>query len=111
MKVVGITACPTGIAHTYMAQEALEKECKRRGFDVKIETQGAYGPENELTQEEVDEAAVAIIAVGVVILSRSWMMQLLWSSRTRLSFLEEKELKCLKRSRGSLFGRMYSVTF
>ena len=66
MKVVGITACPTGIAHTYMAQEALEKECKRRGFDVKIETQGAYGPENE-TQEEVDEADVAIIAVGVVI--------------------------------------------
>ena len=58
MKVVGITACPTGIAHTYMAQEALEKECKRRGFDVKIETQGAYGPENELTQEEVDEADV-----------------------------------------------------
>lgn len=67
MKVVGITACPTGIAHTYMAQEALEKECKRRGFDVKIETQGAYGPGNELTQEEVDEADVAIIAVGVVI--------------------------------------------
>ena len=64
MKVVGITACPTGIAHTYMAQEALEQECRRRGFDVKIETQGAMGPENELTQDEVD---VVILAVGVVI--------------------------------------------
>ena len=67
MKVVGITACPTGIAHTYMAQEALEQECRRRGFDVKIETQGAMGPENELTQDEVDAADVVILAVGVVI--------------------------------------------
>lgn len=40
MKIIGITACPTGIAHTYMAQECLEKECRKRGFDVKIETQG-----------------------------------------------------------------------
>ncbi len=36
MKIIGITACPTGIAHTYMAQECLEKECRKRGFDVKI---------------------------------------------------------------------------
>lgn len=67
MKIVGITACPTGIAHTYMAQEALIKECQKRGYEVKIETQGAMGPENELSQEDVDSADVAIIAVGVVI--------------------------------------------
>ena len=36
MKIIGITACPTGIAHTYMAQECLEKECRKRGFDVRI---------------------------------------------------------------------------
>ncbi len=67
MKIVGITACPTGIAHTYMAQDALENECKRRGFEYKFETQGAMGPENELSQEDVDSADVCIIAVGVVI--------------------------------------------
>jgi fructose-specific phosphotransferase system IIB component len=67
MKIVGVTACPTGIAHTYMAAEALEKECKRRGIEVKIETQGSIGPENELTQDEVDEADVVILAVGIVI--------------------------------------------
>ncbi len=67
MKIVGITACPTGIAHTYMAQEALEKECRRRGYDVKIETQGSIGIENELSQEEINEADVIILAVAVMV--------------------------------------------
>ena len=67
MKIVGITACPTGISHTYMAQEALEKECRRRGYDVKIETQGSIGIENELSQEEIDEADVIILAVAVMV--------------------------------------------
>ncbi|WP_040213753.1 PTS fructose transporter subunit IIB [Clostridium polynesiense] len=67
MKIVGVTACPTGVAHTYMAQEALEKECKKRGYEVKIETQGSIGIENELSQEEVDEADVVILAVAVFI--------------------------------------------
>lgn len=67
MKVVGVTACPTGVAHTYMAQEALEKECRRRGYDVKIETQGSIGIENELSQEEVDEADIVIMAVAVMV--------------------------------------------
>ncbi|MBU5591591.1 PTS fructose transporter subunit IIB [Clostridium sp. MSJ-4] len=67
MKVVGVTACPTGVAHTYMAQEALEKECRKRGYEVKIETQGSIGIENELSQEEVDEADVVIMAVAVFV--------------------------------------------
>jgi len=67
MKIVGVTACPTGVAHTYMAQEALEKECRRRGYEVKIETQGSIGVENELSQEEVDEADVIILAVAILI--------------------------------------------
>ncbi|MDU5106080.1 MULTISPECIES: PTS fructose transporter subunit IIB [unclassified Clostridium] len=67
MKVVGVTACPTGVAHTYMAQEALERECRRRGYDVKIETQGSIGIENELSQEEVDEADIVIMAVAVMV--------------------------------------------
>ncbi|MBS5937826.1 PTS fructose transporter subunit IIB [Clostridium sp.] len=67
MKVVGVTACPTGVAHTYMAQEALERECRKRGYEVKIETQGSIGIENELSQEEVDEADVVIMAVAVFV--------------------------------------------
>lgn len=67
MKIIGITACPTGIAHTYMAQECLERECKKRGLDVKIETQGGLGIENELTEEDVESADVVILAVSVTI--------------------------------------------
>ncbi len=53
MKIVGVSACITGVAHTYMAQEAIEQECKKRGFEVKVETQGGLGIENELTEDEV----------------------------------------------------------
>lgn len=65
MKIVAVTACPTGIAHTYMAQEAIEKECKKRGYKVKVETQGSMGIENELEQEEIDEADVVILAIAI----------------------------------------------
>ncbi|MBV7391884.1 PTS fructose transporter subunit IIB [Enterococcus alishanensis] len=67
MKIVGVSACPTGVAHTYMAQEALEKEGKKRGYDIKIETQGSIGIENEVSEEEVEEADVIILAVSVFI--------------------------------------------
>ena len=65
MKIVGVTACPAGIAHTYMAQEAIEKECKSRGYDVKIENQGSMGIENELEQDEIDEADAVILAIAI----------------------------------------------
>lgn len=65
MKIVAVTACPTGIAHTYMAQEAIERECKKRGYQVKVETQGSMGIENELSQQEIDAADVVILAIGI----------------------------------------------
>lgn len=65
MNIVAVTACPTGVAHTYMAQEALEKECKKRGYSIKVETQGSMGIENELEQAEVDAADVVILAVAI----------------------------------------------
>lgn len=65
MKIVAVSACTAGIAHTYMAQEALMEECKKRGIDCKVETQGGMGIENELEQDEIDEADVVILAVAV----------------------------------------------
>lgn len=65
MKIVGVSACPTGIAHTYMAQEAIEKEGEKRGHEVKIETQGSMGIENELEQQEIDEADIVVFAVSI----------------------------------------------
>jgi fructose-specific phosphotransferase system IIB component len=67
MKIVAVTACPTGIAHTYMAAEQLEKTAKKLGHSIKVETQGAMGIENELSQEEVDAADVVILATDIAI--------------------------------------------
>ncbi len=60
--IVGVTACPTGIAHTYMAAEMLEKAGKKLGVKVKIETNGSIGVENALKQSEIDEAIAVIVA-------------------------------------------------
>lgn len=65
MKVVGISCCPTGIAHTYMVAQAITKVCKNQGWDVKIETQGQLGPENVLKEDEIKEADVVIFACGI----------------------------------------------
>ena len=65
MKLVAITNCPTGIAHTYMAAEALEKAAKELGVTIKVETQGSVGVENELTAQEIKEAHAVLIASGV----------------------------------------------
>jgi fructose-specific phosphotransferase system IIB component len=67
MKLVAVTACPTGIAHTYMAAEKLEKTARKLGHVIKVETQGAMGIENELTQADVDAADAAIIATDIAI--------------------------------------------
>ena len=52
-KIVAITACPTGVAHTYMAAAALEKSAKELGVYIKVETQGASAPENVLTATDI----------------------------------------------------------
>jgi len=65
VKIVAVTACPTGIAHTYMAAEQLEKTAKALGHQIKVETQGAMGIENELSAKDIREADVAIFAVDI----------------------------------------------
>lgn len=67
MKIVAVTACPTGIAHTYMAAEQLEKTAKKLGHAIKVETQGAMGIENEMSQAEIDSADVFILAADIAI--------------------------------------------
>ncbi len=67
MKIVAVTACPTGIAHTYMAAEQLEKTAKKLGHSIKVETQGAMGIENELSQKDIDAADVAIFATDIAL--------------------------------------------
>jgi fructose-specific phosphotransferase system IIB component len=70
MKLVAVTACPTGIAHTYMAAEQLEKTAKLLGHQIKVETQGAMGIENELSPAEIAEADAVVFAVDIQVEER-----------------------------------------
>ncbi|MDI3528965.1 MAG: fructose system or component, partial [Thermoanaerobacter sp.] len=63
-KIVAVTACPTGIAHTYMAAENLQMAAKEMGVDIKVETQGSIGAENQLTEEDIKAADAVIIAAA-----------------------------------------------
>lgn len=65
MKIVGIAACTSGIAHTYIAQEKLITAAKELGHEVHIETQGTIGTEDELTKQQISEADVVIIAADI----------------------------------------------
>ncbi|MEY8351985.1 PTS fructose transporter subunit IIB [Lachnospiraceae bacterium 54-53] len=65
MKILAITACTAGIAHTYIAKEKLENAAREMGDFIKVETQGSIGVENELTPEEIKEADVILIAADI----------------------------------------------
>ena len=65
MKCAIVTACAVGIAHTYMAAEAMERAAKKMGIDVRIETQGSVGIEDQLKPEYIEEADMVILATDV----------------------------------------------
>lgn len=65
MKIVGIAACTSGIAHTYIAKEKLVTAAKELGHEVHIETQGTIGTEDELTEKDIQNADIVIIAADI----------------------------------------------
>lgn len=70
MKLLAVTSCPTGIAHTYMAAEQLQRAAAKLGHTIKVETQGAMGVENRITAADLEGAAVVVIAAGIAISGR-----------------------------------------
>lgn len=66
-KIVAVTACAAGIAHTYMAAESIEKAAKKMGYEIKVETNGAIGAENVLTPEEIESADLVLVASDIKI--------------------------------------------
>ncbi len=65
LSVLAVTACPTGVAHTYMSAEALEAEAKKRGWKIKVETRGSVGVGNEITADDIDQADLVIVAADI----------------------------------------------
>ncbi|KHT65218.1 PTS fructose transporter subunit IIB [Photobacterium gaetbulicola] len=71
MKIVAVTACPTGIAHTYMAASELNKAAQQLGVQMTVETQGAMGIENQLSIQDIGRADVVLIASDIEIEHRA----------------------------------------
>ena len=71
MKVVGVSACPAGLAHTPMAAKALEKAGKKIGFDVKMEQQGSMGQVNKITNEEAQAADFVLLQISIL---KAWIV-------------------------------------
>jgi fructose-specific PTS system IIB-like component len=61
MKILAVTACPSGVAHTYMAAEALERAAKAKGIEIKVETQGSIGIENTIMENDLKGTDAVIL--------------------------------------------------
>lgn len=70
MKIVAVTACAAGVAHTFMAAEAIEKAAKEKGHEIKVETQGAIGIDNRINADEIKEADAVILTTDITIRER-----------------------------------------
>ena len=64
-KIVAVTACPTGVAHTFMAAESLQQAAKRLGYDLQVETQGSVGARNPLSAQAISDADVVLLAADI----------------------------------------------
>ncbi|GGP07765.1 PTS fructose transporter subunit IIB [Oceanobacillus neutriphilus] len=67
MNILAVTACPAGVAHTYMAKKGLEKAAKKMGHKIKVETQGSMGIENEIKATDLEKADLVIWAIDTKI--------------------------------------------
>lgn len=92
MKILAITSCPNGIAHTYMAQEKLEQAAQEMGVNIKVETQGGVGAENVLTSKEIKEADGIIIAADRQVDLSRFDGKLIINESVRESIHKPKEL-------------------
>jgi len=81
-RIIAITACPTGVAHTFMAAEAIELEAKKRGWWCKVETRGSVGVGNELTPEDVASADIVIVACDIDVDLSKFVGKLMYRTKT-----------------------------
>ncbi|EOD00601.1 PTS fructose transporter subunit IIC [Caldisalinibacter kiritimatiensis] len=92
MKFVAVTSCPTGIAHTYMAAEALQIAAKELGVEIKVETQGSVGAENPLTEKDIEEAKAVIIAADTNVSKERFVGKPLVEAGVQDAIKDAKEL-------------------
>ena len=92
LKIVGITSCPTGIAHTFMAAEGLEQGAKNLGHTIKVETQGSVGAKNNLTADDIAAADLVIIAADTQVDKTRFAGKRLYEASTKAAIHDGAEL-------------------
>ncbi|MDS4070725.1 MAG: PTS fructose-like transporter subunit IIB [Candidatus Competibacter sp.] len=92
LKIVGITSCPTGIAHTFMAAEGLEQGAKSQGHAIKVETQGSVGAKNTLTAEDIASADLVIIAADTQVDKSRFAGKRIYEASTKAAIHDGAEL-------------------
>ena len=92
MKLLAVTSCPNGVAHTYMAAECLKRAAKELDIEIKVETQGSIGVENELTQDEIWEADGIIVAVDKTVSMNRFYGKRVVEARVGEAIHEPKQL-------------------
>jgi PTS system fructose-specific IIC component len=90
--LVGITSCPTGIAHTFMAAEALRKAAEALGHEMKVETQGSVGAKNVLTEDEIEDAHAVIIAADAYVDTSRFAGKRLYETSTKAALHEGQKI-------------------
>jgi PTS system fructose-specific IIC component len=90
--LVGVTSCPTGIAHTFMAAEGLRKAAQALGYEIKVETQGSVGAQNTLTFEEIGRADAVIIAADAFVDKTRFAGKRLYETSTKAALHEGQEV-------------------
>ena len=91
-RLVGITACPTGIAHTFMAAEALRKAATSLGHEIKVETQGSVGAKNQLTPEDIAQADAVVIAADTHVDTSRFAGKRLYQTSTKKALKDGRNL-------------------
>lgn len=104
-KIIAVTACATGIAHTYMAAEALEKAAEKLGYQIKVETNGAIGVENSLTAEDIEAADLVIIASDIKIDPIRFSGKPLYVTKSTPAIEDAEKLIDTAFSNAKLFGK------
>jgi len=89
--IVAITACPTGVAHTFMAAEALEAEAERQGYTIKVETRGSVGAKNQLTDQDISSADLVIIAADIEVSLDRFNGKCLYKTSTGLALKKTQQ--------------------
>lgn len=90
--LVGVTSCPTGIAHTFMAAEALQRAAKAMGYEMKVETRGSVGAKNELTEEEIERADAVVVAADANVETTRFAGKKLLETGTKAAIHDAKGL-------------------